>query len=59
MVDIMTTETTITGILLVIIWTVAMMECTTEITKIITITMETMFIGMECGENSKILEVSS
>jgi hypothetical protein len=60
MVDSMKTDTTVTGSLMMVMWTITMMVCTTDITGIIIlmITMETMIIGMECGESSKILEVS-
>jgi hypothetical protein len=53
-------DATITGILMMVTRTVAMMVCTTEITGIITliITMETMIMVMECGESNNILEVS-
>jgi hypothetical protein len=53
----MVIDTIVTGTHMMVTQTVAMRVPTTEIMGIITDTMVTMVIVMDCGENSRTLEV--
>jgi hypothetical protein len=59
MVDAMIRDSTVTAIPMMVTGTVDMMVYSTEITGITTVIMEEMVIVMDCGEDSKILEVIS
>jgi hypothetical protein len=57
LVDIMVIDTTVTGTHMMVTWTVAMIVQTKEMVGIITQTVVTMGIVMDCGEDSRTLEV--
>jgi len=53
----MAIDTTVTGTHMMLTWTVAMIVRTTEMMGIITQTVVTVVIVMDCGEDSRPLEV--